>query len=710
MTGNMKEKIKHFFHTLWEKMKPYLKAYIIKIQQLWKKHHITKVLILVVLVLGFFTSLYFYYYAKTTNVSTLKAGLEQVTTIYDKDENEAGTLYAQKGTFSSIDEISPQIVDALISTEDQRFYKHKGFDVIGIGRAAVGMLLNRGTIVGGGSTVTQQLAKNSYLTLDQTMLRKLKELFIALEIEKNYTKDEILEMYLNKSYFGNGVWGIEDASQKYFGKTAQEVSISEAATLVGLLKAPSHYNPIDNYDRAISRRNTVLYLMNDNETLSAEEMKAEQEKPLTLKDTFTTADSNKYPYYFDAVIKEAKNEYGIDEEDLLTNGFKIYTALDQDYQVEMTKVYENESLFKNAADGTLLQSASVALNPKTGGVEAVIGGRGEYTFLGFNRATQMKRQPGSVMKPLGVFTPALESGYDIGDMIVDEKLSYGEDNYTPTNLSGTYSETGEVPMYEAVADSLNAPTVWLLDDIGLNKGIKKVEQFGIDVAKEDKNLSSIALGGMDGGVSPLQIASAYSVFANDGYRMTPHFITKIVDATGAVIVDNTVPSRKKVTSPEVSQKMNSMLLGVYESGTAQNNQPSGYKIAGKTGTTETGLEGVNGSKDQWIVGYTPGVVVASWFGFDYTDGNHYLTGYSSQGVGMVLKREMESILPHVELASFDVDSAEHQIAGTESEEFNWTDQFQETTKKIEGQLKNGVDVLQERTANLINKLRDRMSR
>ncbi len=187
--------------------------------------------------------------------------MEQTTTIYDVNNEEAGTLYSQKGTFVSIEEISGSIEQAVISTEDKRFYKHSGFDPIGIARAAVGYVINGGNIVGGGSTITQQLAKNAYLTLDQTVIRKLKELFLAIEIEKVYTKDEILEMYLNNSYFGNGVWGVEDASQKYFGKSAVDITLSEASTIAGMLKAPTNYNPIDNYDDAISRRNTVLDLM-----------------------------------------------------------------------------------------------------------------------------------------------------------------------------------------------------------------------------------------------------------------------------------------------------------------------------------------------------------------------------------------------------------------------------------------------------------------
>ncbi|MFZ2583370.1 MAG: transglycosylase domain-containing protein, partial [Trichococcus flocculiformis] len=228
-----------------------------KRKNLWRKYRINKFIILFLLIGTLISSTYLVFLAKTANVENLKAGLEQTTVIYDRYGNEAGELYSQKGTFVTIDQISPNIQTAVVSTEDKRFYKHTGVDPIGIGRAAVGFVLNGGNIVGGGSTLTQQLAKNAYLTLDQTLIRKAKELFLAFEIESKYTKDEILEMYLNNAYFGSGVWGVEDASQKYFGKPASEVSLSEAAILAGILKSPSYYNPIDNKEASIARRNTV---------------------------------------------------------------------------------------------------------------------------------------------------------------------------------------------------------------------------------------------------------------------------------------------------------------------------------------------------------------------------------------------------------------------------------------------------------------------
>lgn len=698
-TEKILKNIKQGLADFWSWAKPHLVRWNIKRRRLWKKYHLTKIIILSVLSVALMFSIYLAYLARTANVNALRAGLSQTTTIVDKDGEEAGSLYAQKGSFTALDEISPLIEEAVIATEDQRFYSHRGFDPIGIGRAGVGYLVNR-EIVGGGSTITQQLAKNAYLSADQTMMRKLRELFLSIEIEKHYSKDDILEMYLNNAYFGNGVWGVEDASLRYFGKPSSDVTVEEAAALAAMLKGPTIYNPVDNYDRAIDRRNVVLQLMVDTEAITEAEATEAASRGLNLVDAYDHEDGYRYPYYFDAVINEAVNRYGFDEEELLNNGYTIYTSLDQTHQQQMDATYENDQLFQVAADGTPAQSASVALNPQTGGVSAVVGGRGEYTFRGFNRATQMRRQPGSIMKPLGVFTAALEEGYEVDSLIKDELLSYGDTEYRPENLSGTYQ--GEVPMFEAVADSLNAPAVWLLNEMGLRRGIRQVEEFGIPVAEEDHHLGAIALGGMDRGVSPLQIASAYSVFPNGGERIEPFFITQIVDATGAIVVDNTAPEVDRVISPEVAEDMNRMLLSVFTSGTARNNQPYGYTVAGKTGTTQTAND--TGATDQWIVGYTPDLVVTSWMGFDQTTDEHYLTSSSSQGVGMVLKSKMENILPHTEQTAFVVDEAESgYVEAEESDSF--LNNVQQGLEEAGNAIREGAGQLRDGAADFINQFR-----
>ncbi|WP_080146113.1 PBP1A family penicillin-binding protein [Marinilactibacillus piezotolerans] len=669
------EKIKKQLTVFYKRLLPIFKRFMITLRKIWKKYHLTKSIILVVLTVSLGFSVYLAYLAKSANVGTFQAGMAEVTTILDAQGEEAGTLYDQKGTFVELDQIAPVVQDAVTSTEDQRFYEHRGYDLIGIGRAAVGFLTSGG-ISGGGSTITQQLAKNGFLSADQTIIRKLRELFLAIEIEKQYTKDEILEMYLNKVYFGNGVWGVEDAAHKYFNKTASELNLSEAAVIAAMLKAPSHYNPLDHYDRAIERRNVVLSLMVDTGKITEAEAQTAQQTELALADGYVNDDNYQFPYYFDAVINEAVNRYGFEEEALLNDGYKIYTSLNQRYQIQMDETYQNDQLFQDASDGTIVQSASIAIDPATGGVAAVVGGRGEYTFRGFNRATQMRRQPGSVIKPLGVYTPALENGYEIDSMLKDELISYGDTNYKPENLSGTYS--GEIPMYEALSHSINAPAVWLLNEIGISKGINKLKQFGLPLTGKDNTLGAIALGGMEKGVSPLEIASAYSAFANNGVMVEPHFITKIVDATGAIIVDNTTPDTKRVMSEETAEEMNKMLLSVYSSGTASSNQPYGYTVAGKTGTTQTSTG--TGATDQWIVGMTPDIVLTSWMGFDKTTDEHYLENNSSQGVGMVMKSELEHILPYTEETAYAIEAANTEMAAVES-----TDDFlNQVTEGIEG--------------------------
>lgn len=613
------------------------------VRQFWKKFHVTKLLSAVMLTLMTILLAYLVYSAKTAEVSGLQAGMVQETVVYDHNGDEAGALNLSKADYVTLDQMSSYVKDAVVSTEDKRFYQHHGVDPLGVMRALVGMVMHRGNIVGGGSTLTQQLAKNAFLTQEQTFIRKAKELFMSFELEKEYTKDQILEMYLNNAYFGNGAYGIQNAAQRYFGKNASELDLSESAILAGALKAPSYYNPIDNEEATINRRATVLGLMADNGKISEQDANIASAENITLVDNYVESTRYRYPYYFDAVMDEIINTYGISEEDLLNKGYKVYTGLDQKMQADMEETFANTWLFPTADDGTQAQAASIALDPQTGNVLATVGGRidgrDKHTYRGFNRATQMKVQPASTFKPLAVYTLALEEGYEPNSVLVDEKRSYGADNYTPENWN--HQNKGTVTMTEAINQSWNAPAVWLLDQLGLQKGIDKVHQFGIETTKDDEYLG-IALGGLTKGVSPMEMASAYTTFANQGIRSKGRFVTKIVDATGAVIVDNTTPQTNKVTTPEVADKMTSMLLTVYApGGGGAASAPAGHTIAGKTGTTET-TNGEDGSKNQWMIGYTPDVVVATWMGYDNPN---YSLPLSHQGaVGPLFQLEMTGLL------------------------------------------------------------------
>ena len=674
---------------------------MLAIRRFWRKFHVTKLILVLILTAITAFSAFLVYTAKTTDVSGLRAGMVQVTEVYDRNNQEAGVLNINKGEFVTIDQISPNMINALVSTEDKRFYDHHGFDPMGFLRATFGLLLNRGRVTGGGSTITQQLAKNAFLTQDQTFLRKAKELFLSFELEKKYSKDQILEMYLNNAYFGNGSYGIENASLRYFGKSAKDLTISEAAVLTGSLKAPNVYNPIDDMEATVKRRATVLQLMVTNGKITQEEADKAGAEVITVQDAYVANSRYKYPYYFDAVINEITNNYGISEEELLNKGYKIYTGLDQKMQADMEETFSNSWLFPKASDGTIAQAASVAMDPQNGDVLATVGGRTneKHTFRGFNRATQLQAQPGSTFKPLAVYTSALEEGYQPNSVLVDEKRSYGSDKYTPENWNKQYQ--GTVTMTEALNQSWNAPAVWLLDKIGLKKGIEKVHQFGIETDPGDEYLG-IALGGLTKGVSPIQMASAYTAFANKGVRTKPRFVTKIVDANGKVIVDNTAVKDNRVTTEEVAKKMTSMLLTVYgQEGLGAPFSPSGKIIAGKTGTTEA-LNNENGSRDQWMIGYTPDVVVATWMGYDQS-GNYSLSASSREGVGPLFKLEMEGLLQYTANTAFNVEPVKTKQANQKNQN-NTLDKFIQDAQKTGEQIWNQ---LQEWGRKIWNKFNNR---
>lgn len=647
-------------------------------------------LILVLLSMILMVCTYYTVKVKTSNISNLKASLSTTTAIYDYKGQKAGSLYSQKGTFVEYNKISPNIKNAVISTEDRTFWKNPGFSIKGMGRAALSLVLHHGQVAGGGSTITQQLAKNALLTQKQTFSRKIEELFFAVEITHVYSKKDILTMYLNKAYFGNGVWGVQDASQKYFGKNANDLTPGEAATLAGILRNPSRYNPIDHLSYALARRNLVLELMVQNHKMTIRQAKVEQKRSLELKDTYHNKDGYRYPYFFDAVIDEAISRYGLKEEDVMNKGLRIYTTLNQNYQEQLQQKFAQDWLFpKNASDGTKTQGASVVMDPSTGAVRAVIGGRDDHVFRGYNRATQMKRQPGSSIKPLISYAPALQQGYHYDSQLSNKLQRFGRNGYEPHNVDNGYSD--KIPMYVALAQSKNIPAVWLLDRIGVSKGVQSANNFGLKVAKEDQNLA-LALGGLSTGVSPLQMARAYSAFANKGNLPdSSYFITKVTDATGKVIAENHDIRNHRIISENSAKEMTTMLLGVFANGTGASAQPAGYRVAGKTGSTEVPNSYGFGTKDQWIVGYTPDVVIATWVGFDRTNRAHYMHGVSETEITRLYKAEMEGILPYTAQNQFN-EQAPSQIIKHNGTGFDWT---RDWNNKIEKGLGSASERLNE---------------
>ncbi len=624
------------------------------IRKFWRRYHLTKMVVILGLSAGLLVGTYLFAVAKSTNVNDLQNALKTRTLIFDREEKEVGALSGQKGTYVELTDISKNLQNAVIATEDRSFYKNDG---INYGRFFLAIVTAGRS--GGGSTITQQLAKNAYLSQDQTVERKAKEFFLALELTKKYSKDQILTMYLNNAYFGNGVWGVEDASKKYFGVSASEVSLDQAATLAGMLKGPELYNPLNSVEDSTNRRDTVLqnmlaagYIDKNQETEAAEVDMTSQ-----LHDKYEGKISDyRYPSYFDAVVNEAVSKYNLTEEEIVNNGYRIYTELDQNYQANMQVVYENTSLFPRAEDGTFAQSGSVALEPKTGGVRGVVGqvaDNDKTGFRNFNYATQSKRSPGSAIKPLVVYTPAVEAGWALNKLLDNHTMQY--DSYKLDNYAGIKTSR-EVPMYQALAESLNLPAVATVNDLGVDKAFEAGEKFGLNMEKVDRVLG-VALGsGVE--TNPLQMAQAYAAFANEGLMPEAHFISRIENASGQVIASHK-NSQKRVIDKSVADKMTSMMLGTFTNGTGISSSPADYVMAGKTGTTEA-VFNPDYTSDQWVIGYTPDVVISHWLGFPTTDENHYLAGSTSNGAAHVFRNIANTILPYTPGSTFTVENAYKQ--------------------------------------------------
>lgn len=624
------------------------------IRKFWRRYHLTKIILILGLSAGLLVGIYLFAVAKSTNVNDLQNALKTRTLIFDREEKEAGALSGQKGTYVELTDISKNLQNAVIATEDRSFYKNDG---INYGRFFLAIVTAGRS--GGGSTITQQLAKNAYLSQDQTVERKAKEFFLALELSKKYSKEQILTMYLNNAYFGNGVWGVEDASKKYFGVSASEVSLDQAATLAGMLKGPELYNPLNSVEDSTNRRDTVLqnmvaagYIDKNQETEAAEVDMTSQ-----LHDKYEGKISDyRYPSYFDAVVNEAVSKYNLTEEEIVNNGYRIYTELDQNYQANMQIVYENISLFPRAEDGTFAQSGSVALEPKTGGVRGVVGqvaDNDKTGFRNFNYATQSKRSPGSTIKPLVVYTPAVEAGWALNKQLDNHTMQY--DSYKVDNYAGIKTSR-EVPMYQALAESLNLPAVATVNDLDVDKAFEAGEKFGLNMEKVDRVLG-VALGsGVE--TNPLQMAQAYAAFANEGLMPEAHFISRIENASGQVIASHK-NSQKRVIDKSVADKMTSMMLGTFTNGTGISSSPADYIMAGKTGTTEA-VFNPEYTSDQWVIGYTPDVVISHWLGFPTTDENHYLAGSTSNGAAHVFRNIANTILPYTQGSTFTVENAYKQ--------------------------------------------------
>ncbi|MGI6036361.1 MAG: penicillin-binding protein 1A [Limnochordia bacterium] len=530
------------------------------------------------------------------------------TYVYDIHGDVIARFFNENRIKAPLDAIPQDLQNAFIAIEDDQFRNHYGLNFRGILRA-LWTDLRRGGIYQGASTITQQLAKNAFLSHERTWSRKLRELLWTIQIERKYSKDEILESYLNVIWFGHGAYGVEAASQTYFGKSVDQLNLPEAALLAGIPRGPGLYSPFISPEAAVKRRNVVLNRMHDLGYITAAQAEEAKQAPLG------TVDQISRPYraqYFVEYIRRLMMQRGYTEEELRGGGLRIYTTLDLSIQNKAEKALL-EGLPQGKADEngiTQPQGALIALDPRTGHILAMVGGRGGQDF--FNRAVDAERQPGSAIKPF-IYTAAVERGYTPGTVIVDEPVSYvnqyTKETWSPVNYDRRFR--GPITLREALEQSINIVAVKLLDSIGVDGAIKVAKQMGITTLVEqgrvhDRNLA-FALGGLTRGVTPLEMAAAYGVLANQGIRTEPMAILRIVGPDGSVLEENR-PQREIVLREQTSYIITDMLRGVIERGTGRSAN-IGRPAAGKTGTTDD-------YTNAWFVGYTPEIVAAVWIGND----------------------------------------------------------------------------------------------
>ncbi|CAM4208731.1 PBP1A family penicillin-binding protein [Paenibacillus tarimensis] len=575
----------------------------------------------------------------------------EASTIYDANGNEITKLYRENREYVEFSKIPKLLRDAFVATEDKRFYEHNGVDFFAIGRALVKDVIAR-SAVEGGSTITQQLAKNMFLSHEKTFFRKASEASIAVALENKKSKDQILEMYLNRIYFGKTAYGIQAASELYFGKENLEaLKIWEIATLAGMPKAPSRYNPISNPEKSQERMAVVLSLMVEQGLITqaeADEAKAEAAKyePPAAKEEKV---AQPYPAFIDYVINEAERVSGLTEEQLRLGGYKIYTTLNTKAQQIVEKEFADPSNFEESVDDQIVQGAMIIIDHRSGEVQAIGGGR-DYQIKGTNRVLDT-RQPGSAFKPITVYGPALETGeWFPWSTLRDDKKCYGD--YCPTD-SNRVKYIGPVSMEQSIKESRNASAVWLLNEIGIQRGLDFAKTLGFNLAPEDRNLA-VALGGLYNGVTPMQMATAYGVFANGGKSVDPHAITRIETRGGGTEYEYKAPRSKQLIEPETAYYMTDMLQSVVEKGGTGTRARIDRPVAGKTGTTQHGVPGLvsSGNRDAWFVGYTPEWSAAVWMGYVRTDAQHVLKQSSAMSAAMFGK-VMGQAMEGMPVTSFD---------------------------------------------------------
>jgi 1A family penicillin-binding protein len=544
--------------------------------------------------------------------------MAQSTTLFDSGDRPVFTIYKEQRVEVPLQKISPHLIRALVSMEDQRFYEHRGIDTVRV-LGAVLANVRQGRRAQGGSTITQQLARQSFLSADKTFARKFKEVLVAAQLERTYSKQEILELYFNKVYFGDGLYGAEAASLGYFGTHASDLSIDQAALLAGLVKSPSTYAPTVSPQRALARRNLVLQAMLDAGAITKAQAGQARAARLELRDALRQDEP--HGQYFKEQVRQALVErFGWER--VYRGGLRVYTTVDLGMQkaaelhvaksleeIERRRARAEEQRVRRVNGGPApapeqppLQAALVAMDPQTGHVRAMVGGR-DFEQSHFNRAMQARRQPGSAFKPF-VFAAAMEAGYTPASLIdrLDEPVMTLQGEWTPED---EHSDAVEMTLRTALRTSSNRAAVRLLEDVGIAKTVSYAKALGVGSVP---NVPSLALG--SGEVTLMSMTAAYAAFANKGMLPQPTLIRRVEDLDGQVLFEGKDES-KRVVSETTAFLLTSMLADVVNQGTAYKARQVGFTLpaGGKTGTT-------NDYVDAWFVGFTPSIATGVWVGFD----------------------------------------------------------------------------------------------
>lgn len=563
--------------------------------------------------------------------------------IYDVHGNLITNVHSAENRLPvSIKEVPKDLQDAFVATEDSRFYNHHGIDPIGILRAIWVNIVHSG-VAEGGSTITQQLARNAFLSQDRTIKRKISEALLALKIEQHYTKQEILEMYMNQIYFGQGAYGVQAASHIYFGKDVNELTLAQSSLLAGLPQSPNYYSPFNNLEAGKQRQAVVLgQMVKYGYITQAQADEAKNTDLGLISKQEQTHENNNASYFINYVIAQISEKYGDDA--IYKDGLKIYTTLDMDAQNAAIAAMQNLPDFYTDQNGLHQpQGAIVTMNPHNGYIVAMVGGRGNDSF---NRATQAERQPGSAMKPF-VYLAAIQSGKTPGSIVDDSPVDFN--GWRPQNYEKDFE--GPMTYRYALQHSRNVAAVKIADDTGMRKILNLAKDMGITTLTDKDNNLSTALGGLTHGVTPLEMVEAYGVLANGGIKVQPTAIVKIVDRNGQIVEENSI-QEKRVVDEKDAAIITNMLESVISGGTG-GNASIGRPAAGKTGTTDD-------SKDAWFVGYTPDLVAAVWVGDDYgSETLHGITGGTTPAI--MWGQFMASALANTPASDFVVPASAESI-------------------------------------------------